>query len=173
MACGETVIVAGSIGTGGTEFGQRLRMQGGAVVGKAAEDDAVQRRRGGQTIRYGRNRDPRGAVSGKTIDTGGNGGKCNRAEAVNLAQFDGTAIAERQLLVLAAVSAMPDRANGMNYMPGRESVSPGDFGVAGLATMERAAFGKKRWPGRTMDRAIDAAAAEQGAVRGVDDGVNA
>jgi hypothetical protein len=39
--------------------------------------------------------------------------------------------------------------------------------------MERAAFGEKFGPGRTMDRTIQAATAEQRSVRGVDDGVNA
>src|SRR5580693_1386654 len=39
--------------------------------------------------------------------------------------------------------------------------------------MEGAAFRQKPWAGRTMDRAVNAAATEQGTVRGVDDGVNA
>jgi hypothetical protein len=39
--------------------------------------------------------------------------------------------------------------------------------------MERAAFGEQLGPRRAMDRAIDAAPAEQGRVGGVDDGVNA
>ena len=39
--------------------------------------------------------------------------------------------------------------------------------------MERAAFGKQFGPGGTMDRTVDAAAAEQRRIRGVDDGVNA
>ena|SRR6266851_1690619 len=39
--------------------------------------------------------------------------------------------------------------------------------------MERAAFRKKLRPGRAMDRAVDATAAEQRGVGGIDDGVNA
>ena len=39
--------------------------------------------------------------------------------------------------------------------------------------MERAAFGEQLGPRRAMDRAVDAAPAEQGRVGGVDDGVNA
>ena len=39
--------------------------------------------------------------------------------------------------------------------------------------MERAAFGQQLRPRRAMDRAIDAAPAEQGRVGRVDDGVNA
>ncbi len=58
-------------------------------------------------------------------------------------------------------------------MPGRQPIASGDLGVTGLAAMERAAFGQELRPGPAMDRAIDAAAAEQRRVRGVDDGVNA
>jgi hypothetical protein len=38
--------------------------------------------------------------------------------------------------------------------------------------MQRAAFGEELGPSGAMDRAIDAATAEQRRVRGVDDGVN-
>ena len=61
----------------------------------------------------------------------------------------------------------------MNHMPRRQTISPGDFGAAGLATVERAAFVEQFGPGRAMDRTIDAATAEQRRIRGVDDGVNA
>jgi hypothetical protein len=49
----------------------------------------------------------------------------------------------------------------MDHMPCRHTISEGDLGVAGLAAMERAAFGEKLWPGGAMNRAIDAAAAQQ------------
>ena len=58
-------------------------------------------------------------------------------------------------------------------MVGRQPVSPGDLSVAGRAAVQRAALGKQFRSGRPMDCAIDAAPAEQGRVRGVDDGVNA
>jgi hypothetical protein len=61
----------------------------------------------------------------------------------------------------------------MNDMPRRQPVALGDFGVAGLAAMERAAFGEQLRSGCAMDRAVDAAAAQQRGIRGVDDGVNA
>ena len=61
----------------------------------------------------------------------------------------------------------------MNHMPRRQPIALGDLGVAGLAAVERAAFGEQLGPGRAMDRAIDATAAEQRRIRGVDDGVNA
>jgi len=58
-------------------------------------------------------------------------------------------------------------------MPRRQPVTPGDFGVAGRTAVQGAAFGEKLRPGRAMDCAIDATAAEQRRVGGVDDGVNA
>jgi hypothetical protein len=61
----------------------------------------------------------------------------------------------------------------MDHMPRLQPVPPGDPGIARRAAIQRAAFVEKLRPGRAMDRAIDATAAEQGRVGGVDDGVNA
>ena len=88
-------------------------------------------------------------------------------------QFERAAIARRQGLVLALAPAMPDRADGMDHMPRRQTIAPGDFSAAGLAATERAAFGEKLGSGHAMDGAIDATAAEQGGVGGVDDRLNA
>jgi hypothetical protein len=49
----------------------------------------------------------------------------------------------------------------MNHMPRRKPVSSGDLGIAGLAAIQRTAFGKQTGPGRAMDGAIDAATAKQ------------
>ena len=92
---------------------------------------------------------------------------------MGLAEFDGAAIARRQRLILATAAAIPDRTDGMNHMPRRKPVTTGDPRVAGPAAVERTAFGQQPGPGRAMDGAIDATAAEQGTVGGVDDGVNA
>jgi len=61
----------------------------------------------------------------------------------------------------------------MNDIPRRKLVAMGDLGIAGLAATKRAAIGEQPRAGHAMDRAIDPAAAEQRAIRGVDDGVNA
>ena len=68
---------------------------------------------------------------------------------------------------------MPDRSDGMNDMPRRKTISQRYFGIAGFAAIKRAAFGEQLRSGRAMDRAIDAAPAQQRRIRGVDDGVNA
>ena len=61
----------------------------------------------------------------------------------------------------------------MNDMPRRQPVAWGDPDVASFAAAKRAAFGEQPRSGGAMDRAIDAAPAEQRSVGGVDDGVNA
>jgi hypothetical protein len=89
------------------------------------------------------------------------------------AEFDRVAIAGSEQFVLTRVAAVPDWSDGVNHMLGRQPIPAGDFGVAGRAAIQRAAFDKQLGPGRPMDRAINAAPAEQGRIRGVDDGVNA
>ena len=58
----------------------------------------------------------------------------------------------------------------MDDVPGFEAIAAGDLGGAGVAAAERATFGEKLGPGGAMDGAVDAAAAEQRPVGGVDDG---
>jgi hypothetical protein len=92
---------------------------------------------------------------------------------MGLAEFDRADVARRQRLIFALASAVPHGSDGMNDMPRRQAVAFGDFGAAGLAAIERAAFGQQFGSRRAMDRTIDAATAEQRRVGGVDDGVNA
>jgi hypothetical protein len=92
---------------------------------------------------------------------------------VNLAEFDRAGVARGQRLIFAPVTAGPNRADGVDDMPRRQPVTRCDFGVASLATIEGTAFGQEFGAGRAVNRAIDAAAAEQARVGGVDDDVNA
>jgi hypothetical protein len=92
---------------------------------------------------------------------------------MRLTEFERAPIAGGQRLVLAAGSAMPHRTYGMNHMSRREQITAGDFRVACRAAAEDAAFGPQLRPGGAMYRTVDASAAEQRTVRGVDDGVNA
>ena len=75
------------------KIGQRLRVQAGACIRKAAEDHSGDLRCRRQRTGRRCNGYSGGAVRGETIDTGGNGGKGNRAEAAGLGKFDGAAIA--------------------------------------------------------------------------------
>ncbi len=92
---------------------------------------------------------------------------------MGLAQFDGPAIARRKRLIFAVAAAVPDGSDGVDHMPRRQPIALGDLGVAGLATIQHAAFDRELRPGCAMNRAVDAAAAEQRRIGGVDDGVNA
>jgi len=166
-------LAAGSIRTRVAERRQRLCVQPGAFVRKAAEDHQRERWRGGQRLDRGRHRDPRRAIGRETIDAGGNGRKGNRSKVVGLAKLTCAPITRRQRFIFALVSTVPNRAHGVNYMPRRQPITPGDFGVAGCAAVKRAAFRQQLRPGRPMDRAIHAAAAEQRRISGVDDRVNA
>src|SRR5690348_5943934 len=92
---------------------------------------------------------------------------------VVVTERDCAGVAGGEQLVLAATAAIPDRPDRMDHVLRRQPISPGDLGAAGLAATEGAAFGEELRAGRAMDRAIDAAAAQERRVRGVDDGVNA
>src|SRR5689334_995238 len=90
-----------------------------------------------------------------------------------MAKLDGPTIAGCQLLILAAVAAVPDRPDRMDYMLCRQPIAFGDLGAAGLAAAKDAALFEKPRAGAAMNRAVDAAATKQRRVGGVDDGVNA
>ena len=121
---------------------QRFSMQPGALFGKAAENDVCDSPRGGQRVDHRIHSNPGGAIGREAVDAGGDGGKGKRCEAVCLAQLHGPAITRRERLVFACATALPDRPDGMNHVPRRQSVALGDLGVAGLATAKRAAFGE-------------------------------
>jgi hypothetical protein len=131
------------------------------------------RRRPGQRVRCCGNRNLRRALGGETVDAGGDGGKANRSKAVGLTEFDRAGVARGQRLIFAPATAVPDRADSVDDMPGRQPMAGRDFGVTGLATIEGTAFGQEFGAGSAVNRAIDAATAEQARVSGVDDGVNA
>jgi hypothetical protein len=164
--------VGTSTGARAAGIGQRPRVQGCACLRKTAEDYADQVWRRGQRG-YGRSdRDPRRASGGETIDPSGNRRKSQRSESVGLADFDCTAVARRQCIILALAAAVPNRADCMNHMPGRQPISSGNLDVAGRAALECTALIQQFRPGRAMDSTIDAAAAEQRRIGGVNDRVD-
>jgi hypothetical protein len=81
-------------------------------------------------------------------------------------------IATGKQFPFSVFSAMPHRANGMNDKSGGQAITPGQFCLAGLATVEQAALAEKFRTGSAMDCPIDPSAAKQRAVSGVDNGVN-
>src|SRR5262249_6179539 len=79
-------------------------------------------------------------------------------------------ITGREQVVLALAAAAPHRADGVDDVLGFQAIAAGDLGGTGVAAAERAAFGEKLRSGGAMDGTVDAAAAEQCPVGGVDDG---
>ena len=69
------------------------------------------------------------------------------------------------------VPAAPDRADRVDHMAGGQPIAARDPRLAGRAAADLAAFLEKLRTGGAMDGAVDAAAAEQALVRGVDDRV--
>lgn len=90
-----------------------------------------------------------------------------------LAEFNGPTIARRKRLIFAVAAPVPDWSDGVDHMPRRQTIGPGDLGATGLATIQHAAFDGEFRPGCAMNRAVNTAAAKQRRIRGVDDGINA
>jgi hypothetical protein len=82
------------------------------------------------------------------------------------------AIAGGEQIVLVRPAAVPHRADGVDDVLSLEPKARRDFRRAGVATAKPAALLQQLRPGGAMDGAVDAAAAEQRAVRRVDDGVD-
>ena len=143
------------------------------AFGETAEDDARERARlGGQFGRNGADRDARRAVGGKRIDAGRDRREGNRGEIVAGCEIERSAIAGREQRILVRSAAMPHRTDRMDDVFCREPIAARDLRRARLAAAERTAFGEQFRSGRAMDRAVDAATAEQRAVRGVHDRID-
>src|SRR6185295_15133860 len=80
-------------------------------------------------------------------------------------------VAGGELLRLAARPAAPDRPDGVDHVPRRQPSRAGDLRIARLAATQVATLGEQLGPGGAVDRAVDAPAAEQRRVGGVDDRV--
>jgi len=59
----------------------------------------------------------------------------------------------------------------VNHPERGQAIAPGDLGVARLAASQAPALFEQPRPGGTMDRSVDTAAAQKGAVGGVNDAV--
>jgi hypothetical protein len=77
------------------------------------------------------------------------------------AELDRAGVAGGKMGIFPAAAAMPDRADGMDHVFGRQPISTGDLGIAGGAAAKGAAFVQELRPGGTVDGAIDAPATEQ------------
>ena len=82
------------------------------------------------------------------------------------------AVAGSEQPVLAALSTVPNRSNGMDHVARRQTEARGDFRPSRLAAAKlSASLGELRTCG-TVDGAADATARGQHGVGGVDDGID-
>jgi hypothetical protein len=147
-------------------------MQPCTFVRKAAKNHAADRGCHAQRVDRRSDGNSSSAIGWKAVDACGNGRECDRGERDRLTERDRTPIAGGQELVLALVAALPHRSDSMDHMARRQPISSGDLGIAGRTAAERSALREQLRSGRTMDRAIDASAAKQRVVSGVDDGID-
>ena len=106
-------------------------------------------------------------------NAGGDQRKCHRLTAVLLRQRKAGAIAGVELFPLAALTAVPHRAHGVDDVAARQAVRAGDLGLAGSATAQRPALLEQLRPRRPVDAAINAASTQQRFLCRVDDGIHA
>src|ERR1700694_2095296 len=150
---------AASIGTRAAKRFNRLPMQPAAVSGKAAEDDAGQRRSRTQRLYCRGDRYFRGAISRKSERACRDSGKRDRSKIVVAAKLDRAEIARGELRFLPTIAAVPNWPDGMDHVPRRKVISFCDLGVAGLAAAELAALDQQLKPSRVVDGAIHPATA--------------
>ena len=82
------------------------------------------------------------------------------------------AVAIGEQPILAALAAAPDGAHGVDHVARRQTEARRDLGLSRLAAAELGARRAELRSGGAVDGAVDAAAAEQALIGGVDDGVD-
>jgi len=147
-----------------TDFGQNPFVNCQRARAKANQNRFLDRLVSIQKIFRLAHGNPRRPVHRKTIRAGADGWERHGLDAVPDDERETTPITTREQFILAVLAVVPDRADGVNDPSGREFVAFGDFGLARDAAAECAAFRQQFRPGRPMDGAIHAAAAQQGRV---------
>ena len=143
------------------------------LVRRAVENDDVRRHVVlCEEFADGVHRHPERLILGIAENTGGDQRKGNRLTAVLLRQHKAGAIAGGELFPLAALTAVPNRAHGVDDVAARQAVRAGDLGLASPAVAQSPALCQQLRPRRPMDTAIHAATAQQRFLRRVDDGVH-
>jgi hypothetical protein len=104
---------------------------------------------------------PRRTIHRKTIRAGADGWERHGLDTVLFDQRKTTPITTHQQIILAMLAVLPDRADGVNDLPGRKLVTSRDFGLTRPATAEREAFRQQFRTSRPMNGAIHAATAKQ------------
>jgi len=96
----------------------------------------------------------------ETVNTAADGGERKGPETVLAGNGKTGGIATLEQFPLAVIAAIPYRADGVDDVRGGELIALGEFGLAGFAASEQAAFVKKIRTSGTMDCAVDSSTAE-------------
>jgi hypothetical protein len=150
----------------------RLFMVAARVHTETTEDYTLDRWGLIQRPQHGLERDHRCPLRRETVSAGRDRGEGNRGETMVVRQHQRVAITGGEQPVLAALAAAPDRANSVDDVARGQPEARRDLRLAGVATGEDLAGSAKPRAGRPMNRAVNAAAAEQSLVCGIDDGVD-
>jgi len=111
---------------------------------------------------HGPDRNAGGAIGRKSIDARGDRRERNRRDPVLGGKRKRSAVARgEQLIAFFLAFAAPHRPDRVNDVARRQTVTPGDLCVAGVAAVEGAAFREQLRSSRIVDRTVDAAAAEE------------
>jgi hypothetical protein len=122
--------------------------------------------------------DRSGLFAGITVGASGDGGESDGTEVVFSGKSEGVAVAGGEERGIGFGVAATDRADGVDYAPGRKIARTGDDRFASgqsprkLTTTNGAALFENTRATPAVDRAVNAASAEESAVGGVDDGVD-
>jgi len=144
----------------------------GRASRKAAEYDMGNAPVSGAKLRrHSADGDARRPIGWESIDAGRYRRKSDRCEAVVGGKLESGAIAGGEQFVLARLSDVLDRANGVNDIRCRQPIAARDFRRTGVAAAERSTVGQQLWSSGAVNGAVDPAAAEQRPVGGVDDRV--
>ncbi|KAI9163809.1 Calcium channel YVC1 [Paramyrothecium foliicola] len=105
------------------------------------------------------------------IDAGADAAKGDGLDTARDGQLQALLVAAAEQ-GLAGALVLEDGADGVDDVLGGQAVAAGDAGLAGGTAAELRALGAQAAARGEVDGAVDAAAAEEGAVGGVDDGVD-
>jgi hypothetical protein len=106
-------------------------------------------------------RDLDSEVEGKAVDAATDGWEGQSPQAVAARERKARTIATGKQLPFSVFSAIPYRANGMNDISGGQAITPGQFRLACLATVEQTALAEKFRASSAMDCPINPSATEQ------------
>jgi hypothetical protein len=108
----------------------------------------------------------------EAIDSGGDGREGNARDAQLICNFKAAAVAGGQQSSLSSLSALPNRADGVDYPFGRQAEARRGFGIAGVAPTEQPAGLQKLRSCCPVDRSIHPTATQKGPVGGIDDRID-